>query len=216
MNSLVLFIKYPEARKVKTRLGAEVGFELAAELYRLFIQKTFELAQNCSAQEVFVAFEPADREPEFCEFIPKKFAIFPQNGKTLGDRMFNSIDYALAEGARNVVILGSDSPTLPIENINSAFEKLNRSDLVLGPAEDGGYYLIGLNKTHRGLFENIEWSSDSVLQSTIERARKLQLSYELLSSWYDVDTKEVLMRAANDDSTGMIKSLLEQHSGSRL
>lgn len=212
MNSLVLFVKYPETRKVKTRLGAEVGFELAAELYKLFIKQTFGLAQNCAAQKVFVAFEPPDRRAQFCEFIPEEFAVFPQKGKTLGDRMFNSFEYAFAQEAKKVVILGSDSPTLAIENINSAFEKLNRSDLVLGPAEDGGYYLIGLNKAYRGLFEGIEWSSDSVLQSSIERAKKLQLSFELLPRWYDVDTKETLMRAANDDRSGMITTLLDRQS----
>lgn len=212
MTALILFIKYPEARKVKTRLGAEVGFEFAAELYRLFIQQTFDLAQNCSAQKVIVAFEPAERKLDFAEFVPKKFAIFPQEGKNLGQRMLNAFKDAFARGYKNVAILGSDSPTLPLENIDDAFEKLSKSDLVLGPAEDGGYYLIGLNKAYRGLFENIEWSSHSVLQLTIESAKKLQLSYKLLPNWYDVDNKETLMRAAKDEKKGLIKSLIEQHS----
>lgn len=212
MTALILFIKYPEARKVKTRLGAEVGFEFAAELYRLFIQQTFDLAQNCSAQKVIVAFEPAERKLDFAEFVPKKFAIFPQEGKNLGERMLNAFKDAFARGYKNVAILGSDSPTLPLENIDDAFEKLSKSDLVLGPAEDGGYYLIGLNKAYRGLFENIEWSSHSVLQLTIESAKKLQLSYKLLPNWYDVDNKETLMRAAKDEKKGLIKSLIEQHS----
>ena len=212
MTALILFLKYPEPGKVKTRLGAELGFELAAKLYELFIKQTFELAQNCSAQQIFVAYEPLDRKDEFAEFVPKKFAIFPQEGKNLGERMLNAFKDAFARGYKNVAILGSDSPTLPLENIDDAFEKLSKSDLVLGPAEDGGYYLIGLNKAHCGLFENIEWSSDSVLQLTIESAKKLQLSYELLPSWYDVDNKETLIRAAKDEKNGMIKSLIEQHS----
>jgi len=212
MTALILFLKYPEPGKVKTRLGAELGFELAAKLYELFIKQTFELAQNCSAQQIFVAYEPIDRKDEFAEFVPKKFAIFPQEGKNLGERMLNAFKDAFARGYKNVAILGSDSPTLPLENIDDAFEKLSKSDLVLGPAEDGGYYLIGLNKAHCGLFENIEWSSDSVLQLTIESAKKLQLSYELLPSWYDVDNKETLIRAAKDEKNGMIKSLIERHS----
>ncbi len=211
MKALILFIKYPEAGNVKTRLGAEVGFELAAELYRLFIQQTFELVQNCSAQKVFVAFEPADREAEFSEFIPKQFAVFPQKGKNLGERMLNAFQYAFARGYKNVAILGSDSPTLPLKNIDEAFEKLSKSDLVLGPAEDGGYYLIGLTQTHPDLFDNIEWSSGSVMQTTLDRAEKLRLQCKLLSVWYDVDTKETLIRAAMDEKNGMIKSLLENH-----
>ena len=216
MKALILFIKYPEAGNVKTRLGAEVGFELAAELYRLFIQQTFELVQNCSAQKVFVAFEPADREAEFSEFIPKQFAVFPQKGKNLGARMLNAFQYAFARGYKNVAILGSDSPTLPLKNIDEAFEKLSKSDLVLGPAEDGGYYLIGLTHAHPGLFDNIEWSSNSVMQATIERAEKLRLQYKLLSVWYDIDTKKTLMRAAEEEKNGMIRSLLEKHSESLL
>jgi len=216
MTALILFLKYPEPGKVKTRLGAELGFELAAKLYELFIKQTFELAQNCSARQIFVAYEPLDRKDEFAEFVPKKFAIFPQEGKNLGERMLNAFQDAFARGYKNVAILGSDSPSLPFENIDDAFEKLSKSDLVLGPAEDGGYYLIGLNKAHCGLFENIEWSSDSVLQLTIESAKKLQLSYELLPSWYDVDNKETLIRAVKDEKNGMIKSLIEQHSKSVL
>ena len=216
MKALILFIKYPEAGNVKTRLGAEVGFELAAELYRLFIQQTFELVQNCSAQKVFVAFEPADREAEFSEFIPKQFAVFPQEGKNLGERMLNAFQYAFARGYKNVAILGSDSPTLPLKNIDEAFEKLSKSDLVLGPSEDGGYYLIGLTHAHRGLFDKIEWSSSSVMQATIERAEKLRLQYKLLSVWYDIDTKKTLMRAAEEEKNGMIRSLLEKHSESLL
>jgi len=211
MKALILFIKYPQAGKVKTRLGVEVGFELAAELYRLFIHQTFELVQNCSAQKVFVAFEPANREAEFHKFIPKKFSVFPQEGKNLGERMLNAFQYVFARGYKNVAILGSDSPTLPLKNIDEAFEKLSKSDLVLGPAEDGGYYLIGLTQAHPDLFDNIEWSSISVMQATIERAEKLQLQYKLLSVWYDIDTKESLMRAATEEKNGMIKSLLEKH-----
>jgi len=212
MTALILFLKYPEPGKVKTRLGAELGFELAAKLYKLFIKQTFDLAQNCSARQIFVAYEPLDRKDEFAEFVPEKFTIFPQEGKNLGERMLNAFKDAFARGYKNVAILGSDSPTLPLENIDDAFEKLSKSDLVLGPAEDGGYYLIGLNKAHCGLFENIEWSSNSVLQLTIESAKKLQLSYELLPIWYDVDNKETLIRAAKDEKNGMIKSLIEQHS----
>lgn len=211
MKALILFIKYPQAGKVKTRLGVEVGFELAAELYRLFIHQTFELVQNCSAQKVFVAFEPANRETEFHKFIPTKFSVFPQEGKNLGERMLNAFQYVFARGYKNVAILGSDSPTLPLKNIDEAFEKLSKSDLVLGPAEDGGYYLIGLTQAHPDLFDNIEWSSISVMQATIERAEKLQLQYKLLSVWYDIDTRESLMRAATEEKNGMIKSLLEKH-----
>ncbi len=209
MKALILFLKYPEPGKVKTRLGSELGFDRAAEFYKLFIKQTFDLAQNCSAKQIFVAFEPIDRKVEIAEFIPKKFTIFPQEGKNLGERMLNAFKYVFAKGYKDAVILGSDSPTLPLENIDAAFEKLSKADLVLGPAEDGGYYLIGLNQVHAGLFENIKWSSSSVMQTTIERGKSLQLQYELLSAWYDVDDKETLIRAASDDQTGMIKSLLE-------
>lgn len=209
MNCLVIFVKYPEPGKVKTRLGTEIGFQAAASLYRLFMEQTFELAQQSSVEKIFVAFAPREREANFSEIVPDSFELVPQDGQTLGAKMLNAFQYTFAAGAEGTVILGSDSPTLPLQLLETAFATLTKHDLVLGPAEDGGYYLIGMKEGHSGIFESIEWSSSSVLEATLKRAEESQLRVKLLKRWYDVDDKPTLVRAANDDESGRIKSFLQ-------
>ena len=209
MNALVIFIKYPVAGAVKTRLGAQVGHDLAADLYRIFIEQTFELSRNSSAELVYVAYDPKVEFEKYHPLLPADFFHFPQNGDNLGHRMFNAFNLVFSQGARRVIILGSDSPTLPVKYLDDTFKSLNAVDLVLGPAEDGGYYLIGLKQLHKALFENIEWSSTAVLKSTLAQARSLSISHSLLPNLYDVDELETLKRAVKDDASGKIKACLQ-------
>ncbi|RMF63501.1 MAG: glycosyltransferase [Calditrichaeota bacterium] len=208
MNVLIVFVKYPTPGKVKTRLGAEIGVELSARLYRLFMKKTFDLAGQAGADLVLVAFEPAESADAFDDLIPAEFGRFPQRGSDLGERLEHAFRTAFRRGAGRVVIIGSDSPTLPPEFVRSAFQGLMESDVVVGPSADGGYYLIGLTTLHAGLFQGIEWSSPSVLASTLRRAAELGLQAKLLSEWYDVDDLRTLRQAAADDRTGEISRLL--------
>lgn len=212
MNAIIIFVKYPAPHQVKTRLGAEIGHPLAAELYKLFITQTLASVQNADADQIFVAFEPKDRLNDFQNMFPEQVQLFPQEGGDLGQRMLNAFRSVYLFGGRNIVIVGSDSPTLPAQFINSAFHHLQSHDVVLGPAEDGGYYLLAMKAAHAGLFENIEWSSSSVLQTTLERAKQLQLSTVLLPPWYDVDEMQSLKRAAQDDASGRIKDFLLSHA----
>ncbi|MFQ5675492.1 MAG: TIGR04282 family arsenosugar biosynthesis glycosyltransferase [bacterium] len=205
----MIFVKYPEPGKVKTRLGSEIGFQEAASLYRLFMEQTFELAQRSSAEKKYVAFAPGDREASFSEIIPESFELVPQDGRTLGARMLNAFQCTFEAGADGTVILGSDSPTLPLQFLEAAFATLTKHDLVLGPAEDGGYYLIGMKEYHPGIFESIEWSSSSVLETTLRKAKESQLRTKLLKTWYDIDDKPTLVRAANDDRSGRIQAFLQ-------
>lgn len=184
---------------------------MAADLYELFIQQTFELCANSSADDLCVAFEPAQLRDAFKGIIPTKFHRFPQSGLELGHRLHNAFEYVFSKGAERVIVIGSDSPTLPGNYLDEAMGRLDSVDLVLGPADDGGYYLIGTKQSHKALFENIQWSSDSVLQSTIERAKQMKISYHLLPNWYDVDDLASLERAAEDDTSGKISGYLLQH-----
>jgi len=215
MKSIVIFIKYPAPGKVKTRLGAEIGAELAARVYRLFLGLTFDLARGSSAHQFLVACEPAERLAEFRKIIPPAFIPFPQRGEDLGRRMHHAFEYAFSHDAHQVIVLGSDSPTLPSAFLDEAFVRLQSCDLVLGPAEDGGYYLIGLKTPKLELFENIKWSSEAVLHTTLQRARELKLRHYLLPTWYDVDDLKTLRRAARDDASGRIQSYLQAHSAIR-
>lgn len=210
MTVLIIFVKYPQPGKVKTRLGATIGMELAAEFYRVFVEQTFQLAKRCSFDAIFVAFEPAERETEILAMIPAGLKCFPQKGAHLGQRLEHAFTSAFSNGAAHVIAIGSDSPTLPAQHVAEARAKLRTHDLVLGPAEDGGYYLIGLNQVQSPLFQDIPWSSDSVLESTVAAANRLELSCFLLEKWYDVDDLTTLRRAAKDDRSGRIASLLHK------
>jgi len=213
VNAIIVFAKYPEPGKVKTRLGAQIGNEAAARLYRLFLTQTFELCQaRDEAWLSYVAFEPQEREEWFREVVPGSFRLVAQTGESLGARLQAAFHNVFADGAQRVIAIGSDSPTLPREYLLQAFERLHKFDLVLGPAEDGGYYLVGLAQPRPELFEGILWSSSSVLEQTLKRAQDQALSYHLLPLWYDVDDRATLQRAAREDASGRITTCLQEHS----
>ncbi|NIV92322.1 DUF2064 domain-containing protein [candidate division KSB1 bacterium] len=213
MSSLIVFVKYPEPGKVKTRLGADVGSKLAAELYRLFLRQTFELLRQSVADRVYVAYEPEELGHEFTNIIPEEFERFPQTGDDLGERLHNAFGYVFEQsGHKKAIAVGSDSPTLPRVYLDQAVSDLDYFDLVLGPAEDGGYYLIGLKEPCEDLFQDVHWSSSSVLKTTVAQASQIELAYHLLPPWYDVDDLQTLKRAARDDSSGRIAALLEERS----
>jgi len=212
MNTVVIFVKFPSVGHVKTRLGEEIGFENAAELYRLFIKETFNFVGSCATEQVLVAVTPKEKLELFKkEYLWPDFRHFAQEGDDLGHRLSHAFEVAQKHAAGKTLIIGSDSPTLPARYLDDAFQQLDKVDLVLGPAADGGYYLIGLKNMHEALFRNMEWSTDSVLSNTLQRARKIGLTYELLPEWYDIDTLPDLRRAADDDENGRIRSFLSQN-----
>ncbi|MCG8608135.1 TIGR04282 family arsenosugar biosynthesis glycosyltransferase [bacterium] len=216
MNAIVVFAKFPESGKVKTRLGKQIGNDAAASLYKLFMAQTFQITAQLDAT-CFVTVEPAYKAEQFANYVPRDCYIFPQKGQDLGRRLLHAFDFVFSQKSTKVIALGTDSPTLPAEYVTEAFQRLDYTDVVIGPAEDGGYYLIGINQPQKALFEGIKWSSDLVLKTTIERAQKIGLSYSLLPIWYDVDELDSLRRAAADDATGGIHSHLDKlgHSQKR-
>lgn len=211
MTEIIILAKYPEPGKVKTRLGAVIGLELAADFYRIFLDCTFGIVRQSAIGKATVFYEPESRGADFRAMVPTDFRLFPQQGADLGERLSNAFERAFSNGSKKVIAVGSDSPTLPPQLLAAADLALETHDLVLGPAEDGGYCLIGLNNLYRKLFEDIEWSSDSVLDATVEQARALSLRYHFLDKWYDVDDKETLLRAAADDRSGAIQALVSKH-----
>jgi len=133
--------------------------------------------------------------------LPQGFGLLAQRGESLGERLCNATDDLLRQGYEAVCLINSDSPTLPKSILIRAIEWLatDKNDrVVLGAAEDGGYYLIGLKHAHRNLFNRIAWSTSEVLASTRERAREIDLPVELLPPWYDVDDAETLTRLCEE------------------
>jgi rSAM/selenodomain-associated transferase 1 len=191
--------KAPQAGTVKTRLVPPLSHEEAAELHACFLRDTAANIAQVTAQgssDAFAIYTPAGTEWLLADLVPRSCRLLLQRGSGFGERLFHAAVDLFALGYGGVCLIDSDSPTLPASVLSRAVALLSRSSnrLVLGPADDGGYYLIGLTAPHRSLFSDIAWSTDKVLTQTIDRAEDLRLEIELLPSWYDVDDESSLGR----------------------
>jgi rSAM/selenodomain-associated transferase 1 len=190
---LAVFARYPAPGLVKTRLIPALGPHGAAELHAAMTRRTLELAatwaeRRRAAAELWIS-EAGPEEVE--RTFGRRLALREQEGADLGERMSRAFDALLAE-ADAAAIVGTDSPELSAEHLDQAFDALRRSDVVLGPALDGGYYLIGLRRPAPLLFEAIEWGTPAVLRETHERARAAGLALTNLAPLRDVDAPEDL------------------------
>lgn len=204
-TALVLFMKAPRPGEVKTRLTTRFTEAEAAELYLAFIRDTLDLAGMVAGVSLHVAFTPDDGQAELQSALDDpEVDWFAQRGGDLGKRLSNAFAMFLEEGRDKTVVLGGDSPLLPRAYVDEAFEALDRRDVVLGPASDGGYYLIGLGRGEKtavryaNLFESIEWGTGRVLKQTREAIRACGLSCHELPPWYDVDRPADLDRVARE------------------
>jgi rSAM/selenodomain-associated transferase 1 len=171
---------------------------LVSKIYQGFLLDRIEQIKEISNVDCYIAYTPRSSEDIFKELAPFDFNLISQVGKDLGERLSN-ISYELfKKGYKKIVIMDSDSPNLPSEFITSALSHLGEYDIVLGPCEDGGYYLVGLSQHVPEIFVDIPWSSTSVTETTMERAKAAGKSIPLLEKWYDVDTKDDLLRLKND------------------
>lgn len=191
-RGLIVFAKLPRAGEVKTRLGQRLGMERAAELYRQFAEHVFTVADQLAATgvRVFLFHAPGADLQEYRRWVRRPFTYVPQEGSNLGDRMRRAFDFVFASGLRQAAVIGTDVPELQGSAVLHAFDLLAMHDLVVGPSSDGGYYLLGMNAPTKNVFENIAWSSASVLRQTLERAHRQNLSCAVLDPLADIDTVE--------------------------
>jgi rSAM/selenodomain-associated transferase 1 len=183
---LGLFAKWPAPGAVKTRLaGTDPAW--AAHLARAFLLDTLDRLSAVAARRV-LAYSPAEAAKDFAALAADRFTLVPQGEGDLGRRMASFFGDRLAEGARAVVLVGTDSPTLPAAFVKEAFASLQEADVVLGPACDGGYYLIGCRGRLPPVFDGIAWGSAAVLAQTVARLSDPNWRLALLPPWYDVDT----------------------------
>ena len=200
-RALIVMAKAPVAGRTKTRLSPPLSGQQAADLYRCLLLDTMGLMARVSRAarvQPIVSYHPPDAEPAFARLAPPGFAFLPQVGEDLGERLHNTLDECLRGGYRQVVVMDSDSPTLPVAYLEEAFAALDGADVVLGPCEDGGYYLIGLKAPCAALFHGIVMSTATVLEETLQRAREQGLRVVCLPTWYDVDNFEALTRFVAD------------------
>jgi rSAM/selenodomain-associated transferase 1 len=194
--ALAVMTKMPIPGEVKTRLCPPLTPADAATLARCFLLDRLEQLRDVADCEALVAFSPKEREAEMRDLVPAGVRLVPQEGADLGTRMDRLLTGLLAEGYGGAIAVGTDSPTLPTAYLRRACAAIRDEtvDLVVGPAEDGGYYLVGLRVPAPGLFADIRWSTDTVMAETFARARRLGLRHALLPIWFDVDRGEDLAR----------------------
>ncbi len=192
--ALILFAREPAPGQAKTRLIPLLGAEGAAELYRRFLLDCAETAADQPAALYVAVSESSAVETVRALLSPvcPEAEFVAQSGADLGARMGTAVEAALAQGHPGVVVIGSDAPSLPGSRIREALQGCARCDLVLGPAFDGGYYLIGMPRVIRECFEGLSWGESTVLVDTLRRAREVGAKVSLLAPWYDVDTPEDL------------------------
>ncbi len=181
------------AGQVKTRLAADIGPEAAAALYQRFLHVIFQRTDVGWTRGPRVLFvDPPDAAGVFAAMPHAPACQVPQSGPDLGARMAAAFAYCFGGGADRVVLIGTDAPSMPMAHAEAAWEALAEHDVVLGPATDGGYYLIALRATQPALFQDVPWSTSRVLETTLHRAAELRLAVHLLPEWFDVDTVEDL------------------------
>lgn len=170
---------------------------------------------NVAHTSAVVSYTPAGAEHYFDNIVNENHRLLLQRGESFGDKLYNALADLLAEGFESAAIMDADSPTLPPAYLAEAFSELSRPGdrVVLGPAADGGYYLIGIKRPHRVLFDRITWSTERVLEETLERAREIDLEAVLLPEWYDVDSVAEFERLKRDVLDG---SASNSHSASAL
>jgi len=192
-----IICKAPQSGRSKTRLAAAVGAVAASELSACFLRdvaSAIEAVPGVLGIRGYGVYAPAGAEHIMRQLLPAGFGLLLQAGDDLGYVLSGAARALLLAGHDCVLLVNGDSPTLPARLLVQAIETLREPGdrMVLGPASDGGYYLIGLKHPHRQLFTNIAWGTDTVARSTCERAAEIGLATTLLPEWYDVDDIETL------------------------
>ncbi len=192
---LVIFYRNPELGKVKTRLARSLGDAAALAIYYKLAAHTRTICESLAVDKVLYYSDFIDHEDNWSKNVFNKAL---QHGDSLGARMNNAVAESFSSGFNRVVIIGTDCPELTPAIISEAFDRLNNHDVVLGPAADGGYYLLGATSYHPDFFRNKTWSTDAVLRETVKDCERLRLTHTLLPVLSDVDTVADLPRYLYD------------------
>ena len=184
-----LFVKYPEAGKVKTRLAKTIGFEEAARIYSDLAKKNFEVLKKLqdSNVELTVFFDPPEKQEAIKYWLPEADYYWQQSEGDLDQRLTTAFHDCFERSSSKVVVLGSDTLDLNEDILRSAIMKLDQKEIVIGPAKDGGYYLIGMTRFIPEVFQNIPWSTPQVLAETIKKIKEQGYTYQCIEMLEDFD-----------------------------
>ncbi len=222
-SCIIFFVKYPAAGRVKTRLAQQIGQHEAAQLYKNFVTDLLGALRDLN-ENLKIFFDPPDAESRFQQWLGEEYSYVPQSGQGLGQKMKNAFLYTFESGFKHAVIIGSGSPDLPMDFVDSALSALDTNDAAIGPSSDGGYYLIAFSKTGfvPEVFDDISWNSDSVFEQTVNILQRYGANVRLLPQWYDVDTladlKTFLRRNKNTefDKSATYSYLLKNELGGQI
>jgi rSAM/selenodomain-associated transferase 1 len=204
-DSIIIFVRYPRKGQVKTRLAETTSSEFALNFYKLCAENLIRNIKKVPSVNRCIFYSNKNEKLEVINWLGSKLLFAPQEGDGLGSRMKNAFEKVFSAGSQKVIIVGTDIPELSKEIIMKAFEMLDSYDVVIGPAKDGGYYLLGMKKMNAELFEKIEYSTSSVLSETMTKIKELNLYYHLLPELNDIDTEKDLINWLNHDYSNPIK-----------
>lgn len=193
-KALIVFVKAPVPGAVKTRLQPHIAPDKIVKLYKSFVSEIISKCVQLKGVDKFLGCAPTG-DNDFLRKITETYTLksFDQSGKNLGEKIVNAFQDYFKKGYSEIVLIGSDSPTIPIEYIKKAFLELKKNDFVIGPCCDGGLYLIGAKKKIiPEIFHNIPWDTSEVLNMVLKKINSLSIKFSMLPFWYDVDTIEDL------------------------
>lgn len=190
-SALGIMFRIPEYGNVKQRLASQIGNDEALKAYSFMLYNTITNVSGLKGVDIYGFYEGNVSQQAN---VLESFDALPQQGKDLGEKMLNAVNRLLKMGYNKVILIGSDSPDMPLKVIYKALRKLDCYDLALGPSEDGGYYLIGMKRLLPAVFKDISWGTSAVMSSTLENIKKAELSVSLLQQWYDIDNLKGLNR----------------------
>ena len=204
---ILVFVKFPETGKVKARLSKDLDEDAVCSLYKIFVLDLLDTLKKGS-YTFRVCFYPPEAEEKVADWLGRDLFYMPQAGKDLGERMKNAFIHVFSQGYSEVLLIGSDIPDLAGPVIDEAFDELKNSEAVVGPAFDGGYYLIGFRKDTflSEIFQGIHWGTDTVFARTMEIFNRNNYRIHVLTKWRDVDRIEDLKalfdRKSNTEFSG--------------
>lgn len=202
MKTLICFAKEPQPGEVKTRLAASIGAAAAVQLYIAFLKEIAGKLPDCGADRIIIASPGAEAKPELTALFPSPpFSHHQQQGATLGERMAASFEEAFAAGGSRVVMIGSDSPHFPPEEVSRAFQELEAHDAVIGPAPDGGFWLVGLRR-YAELFSALPLSTPTAYEALLHAVEAQAFRYALVAACSDIDTIEDVKRLLPHEAFG--------------
>lgn len=195
--------KVPKPGRVKTRLSPPLTSEEAAGLNTCFLQDTSAAIAGATEDGRAIGigvYTPVGEEAAYAGILPKEFLLIAQRGDAFGERLAFAAEDLMRVGFQAVCLIDSDSPTVPARAYAEAVRFLSQPGdrVVFGPSDDGGYYLIGMKRLHRELFEGIDWSTERVAEQTLQRAADLAIEVQRLPTWYDVDDRITLRRLCDE------------------